>query len=64
VVAPAKAVESPAPVEAIAPVAKPARKPRAPKKVADTPAVAAETKPAAKTAAPRRKRAAKTRPEA
>ncbi|MEQ1771351.1 MAG: Sec-independent protein translocase protein TatB [Devosia sp.] len=63
-----KAVESPAPVEAIAPVSKPVRKPRVAKTVA-TP-TAAPAKPAKvpaaakKPAAPRKKPAAKAKPEA
>ncbi|MEO6394905.1 MAG: Sec-independent protein translocase protein TatB [Devosia sp.] len=72
---PGKAVESPAPVEAIAPVAKPVRKPRTPKKVSVTPdsamsaakpaaakSSAAKSSAAKSSAAPKKKRTPK--PEA
>ena len=56
-----KAVESPAPAEAIAPAAKP-RKPRA-KTVAPAPLLDAAAPPVKKPAAPRKPRAPKAKPE-
>ena len=61
------AVESPAPVEAIAPVTKPARQPRAKKKAAPAPLLDAETpQPVAQTPKPKtpRKRTPKPKAEA
>ncbi|MBI4923183.1 MAG: twin-arginine translocase subunit TatB [Devosia nanyangense] len=63
--APAKPVESPAPIEAIAPAAKPARKPRAKAAAPAATPVAEAPKPVAKRpAAPRKPRAPKPKAEA
>jgi sec-independent protein translocase protein TatB len=60
---PGSHVESPAPVEAIAPVKKAVRRPRAKAPAAAAEAPAPKT-PAKKPAAPRKPRAAKSKPEA